>query len=359
MNKKKRIAVIFGGTNTEHEVSLVSGRAILDNLDRNKYEVVPIKITKENVWTSPKELSASYTPTLPDKIVPAEKAIDSIDDLMEDHPFDVVFPVLHGPYGEDGTIQGLLELMRLPYVGCGVTSSAVCMDKVLQKNVCLSYGIPIAPFFWFTKGEWVENSSKVLSNIERKFEGEYPLFVKPVNQGSSVGITKAHNKNELLAGIKTALTRDIKIIVEQGIQNVREIECAILGTTHNPKSSVLGEIIPDQEFYSYESKYLSGASEAVIPAKLDTELTSKIQATARLAFQVLDCYGLSRVDFLLNRETNEYYLNELNTMPGFTPISMYPKLWENSGISYPQLLDELINLAISRYSERSSINLSR
>jgi len=356
MTPKLKVAVIFGGTNTEHEVSLVSGRAILDNLDKNKYDVTPIKITKENTWISPKELSASYTPVLPDKIVEASRAIDSIDDLMEDHSFDVVFPVLHGPYGEDGTVQGLLELMRLPYVGCGVTGSAVCMDKVLQKNVCLSYNIPVAPFFWFTKGEWEEDRVKVLTNLEHKFNGAYPLFVKPVNQGSSVGVSKAHDKDELIAGITTALTRDIKIIVEKGIKNVREIECSVLGVTHKPESSVLGEIIPDQEFYSYESKYLSGQSQAVIPAKLPQDLTEKIQACARLAFQVLDCYGLARIDFLLDGETNEFYLNELNTMPGFTPISMYPKLWAASGLTYSDLLDRLIELAIKRHDAKSTIS---
>lgn len=334
MTNKIKIAVIYGGTNTEHEVSLVSAKAILDNLDKSKYDVVPIKITKENVWISP----------------------DSIDDLMEDHPFDVVFPVLHGPYGEDGTIQGLLELMRLPYVGCGVTGSAVCMDKVIQKNICLSYNIPVPPFFWFTKGEWESDQKKTLDNLLAKFDGFYPLFIKPANQGSSVGITKAHNQNELLTGITLALTRDLKIIVEQGISNVREIECAVLGANHTPTTSVLGEIIPDQEFYSYESKYLSGNSQAVIPAKIDTELTSRIQSAARLAFQVLDCYGLARVDFLLDGETNQLYLNELNTMPGFTPISMYPKLWEGSGVSYSELLDRLINLALLRHQAKSTIS---
>ncbi len=353
---KLKVAVIFGGTNTEHEVSLVSGRAILDNLSRDMYEVIPIKITKENTWISPKELKASFVPVLPNKIVEASRAIDSIDDLMEDHSFDVVFPVLHGPYGEDGTIQGLLEMMRIPYVGCGVTGSAICMDKVLQKNICLSYNIPVAPFFWFTKGEWEEDYLQVLTNLHTKFTSStYPLFVKPANQGSSVGITKAHNEDELIVGIKKALDFDLKIIIEQAIKNVREIECGILGKTHRPESSVLGEIIPDKEFYSYESKYLSGQSKAIIPAKLSIDLTEKIQACARLAFQVLDCYGLARIDFLLDNKTNQFYLNELNTMPGFTPISMYPKLWEATGISYPELLNQLIKLALSRQGEKATL----
>jgi len=356
---KTRIAVIFGGTNTEHEVSLVSAQAIIKNLDQSKYDILPIKITKENTWITPKELSASYTSVLPDKIVSAEKAIDSIDDIMEDNHIDVVFPVLHGPYGEDGTIQGMLELMRLPYVGCAVTASAVCMDKVLQKNICQSYGIPVAPYFWFTKNEWQTEQEDTLHKLTSQFHDQYPLFVKPVNQGSSVGVTKAHNQQELIDGIELAFTRDIKVIVELGISNAREIECGLLGRGDNAESSVLGEIISDNEFYDYNSKYINGNSHAIIPADLPEEISNQIQDTAKLAFRVLDCYGLARIDFLVNRETNEYYLNELNTMPGFTPISMYPKLWEASGISYSNLLNQLIELAVTRSKERQSINLSK
>lgn len=356
---KLRVAVIFGGTNTEHEVSLVSARAILENLDKSKYDILPIKITKENTWITPKELQASYTPVLSDKIVSAEQSIDSIDTIMESSKIDVVFPVLHGPYGEDGTIQGMLELMRLPYVGCGVTASAVCMDKVIQKNVCESYHIPVAPFFWFTRGKWVSKRKATLINILEKFDNKYPLFIKPVNQGSSVGVTKAHNQTELLEGIELALTRDTKIIIELGIENTREIECGVLGRNDDGQTSVLGEIIAGNEFYDYNSKYIDNNSQTIIPANLEPALSDKIRETAKLAFQILDCWGLSRIDFLLNGKTNEYYLNELNTMPGFTPISMYPKLWEATGISYKQLLDRLIELALVRHQEKSTINLSR
>lgn len=357
---KLKVAVIFGGTNTEHEVSLVSAKGIIDRLDKNKYDIVPIKITKENKWISPKEISASYQAVIPDQIVSAEDAVDSIDDVMEDNKINVVIPVLHGPYGEDGTIQGLLELMRLPYVGCGVTASAVCMDKVIQKNIVESYGIKVAPYFWFTKGEWQHDSSLVLQRLFHKLNtNPYPLFIKPVNQGSSIGVTKAHNEQELKDGIELALSRDLKVIVEKGIENVRELECAILGTNENPEASVVGEIIPGNEFYDYDAKYLSNNSQAIIPAKLDKSISDAIRTTAKDAFRVLDCYGLSRVDFLLDSKTGEYYLNELNTFPGFTPISMYPKLWEATRITYSQLLDKLIELAMSRQAEKSSLNFSR
>lgn len=356
---KLKVAVIFGGTNTEHEVSLVSARAVINNLDKSKYDIIPIKITKENTWISPKELHASYQPVIPEKIVSAEKSIDSVGEIMESNTIDVVFPVLHGPYGEDGTIQGLLELMRLPYVGCGVTASAVCMDKVLQKNICQSYNIPVTPYFWFTAGEWKEKQKLTLTNLLTKFQNQYPLFVKPANQGSSVGISKAHNKKELLSGIELALTRDTKIIIELGVENPREIECAVLGRNDNPETSVLGEIIPGNEFYDYNAKYIDDNSEAIIPADLPKKLSDQIRAAASLAFQVTDCSGMARVDFILNDKTQEFYLSELNTIPGFTPISMYPKLWVATGLSYPKLLDRLIALALARHSAKSTLNLSR
>lgn len=357
---KLKVAVIFGGTNTEHEVSLVSAKGIIDNLDKSKYEVLPIKITKENKWISPKEIQASYNAVIPDNIISAEDSINSIDGVMEDNKIDVVIPVLHGPYGEDGTIQGMLELMRLPYVGCGVTASAVCMDKVIQKNIVESYGIQVTPYFWFTKGEWQQDLDLVLDRLFHKLNtNPYPLFVKPVNQGSSIGVSKAHNAKELKDGIELALSRDLKVIIEKAIENVRELECGILGTNENPLASVVGEIIPGNEFYDYDAKYLGDNSQAIIPAKLDNSISDKIRKTAIQAFRVLDCYGLSRVDFLLDSQTGEYYLNELNTFPGFTPISMYPKLWAATGISYSKLLDQLIELALSKQIEKSSLNFSR
>ncbi len=356
---KIRVAVIFGGTNTEHEVSLVSAQGVIANLDQNKYAVLPVKITKENTWITPKEISASYTPILSSGLVSADRSLDTVENILSENAVDVIFPVLHGPFGEDGTIQGMLDLMRLPYVGCGVAASAVCMDKVLQKNICQSYGIPMVPFFWFTRGEWETKKAATLANLLHKFSNSYPLFVKPANQGSSVGITKAHNQKELLQGIQAALTRDLKVVVEQAVPHAREIECAVLGRNDAPQTSVLGEIIPGNEFYDYGAKYINDNSRAIIPANLPENIAEKIQQTARLAFQVLDCWGLARIDFLLNADTHEYYLNELNTMPGFTPISMYPKLWEASGLSYPDLLSCLIDLALVKHQERATINLSR
>lgn len=356
---KIRVAVIFGGTNTEHEVSLVSASAVINNLDKDKYDIIPIKITKENTWIKPIELQASYQPVIADHTVSAEDSIESVGSVIEGNQIDIVFPVLHGPYGEDGTIQGMLELMRLPYVGCGVAASAVCMDKVLQKNICQAYNIPVTPYFWFTKAEWVTKQQLTLTNLQNKLGDSYPLFVKPVNQGSSVGITKAHNEKQLLEGIAIALTRDTKVIVEKGVENAREIEIAVLGSNSDPSTSVLGEIIAGNEFYDFNSKYIDNNSSAIIPADLEVQISDKISTTARLAFQVLDCYGLARIDFLINSKTNEYFLNELNTIPGFTPISMYPKLWEASGLTYKDLLDRLITLAIERHQEKSALSLTR
>lgn len=335
---KTRIAIIMGGTNTEHEVSLVSARAVLKNLDQTKYQLIPITITKDNQWQDEKGQGVKPS-DLPDL-------------------YDLVFPVLHGPYGEDGTLQGMLEILRIPYVGCGVAGSAVCMDKVMQKDLCQAYDIPQVPYFWLTLGRWQDQKEKILTNIQNKFANDYPLFIKPANSGSSVGVTKVKSTQELETAIGQALTRDTKVIIEQGINHAREIECSVLGPNHTPETSVLGEIIPHADFYDYDTKYLSDTSEAVIPAKLSPQLIKKIQSTARLAYEVLGCDGLARVDFLLDPETNDYYLNELNTMPGFTPISMYPKLWEASGLSFSDLLDRLIDLALYRHQARSSLNLS-
>lgn len=356
---KIKVAVIFGGTNTEHEVSLVSASAVINNLSKDKYEIIPIKITKENSWITPAELQASYNPVKGQKLITAEKFIYSINNILVANQIDVVFPVLHGPYGEDGTIQGLFELMRIPYVGCGVAASAICMDKILQKNICEAYDIPVVPYSWFTKQEWLKDKSLVTNNIVQTLGKKYPFFVKPANQGSSVGITKAHNEQELIAGIELALTRDLKVIVERGVSNIKELECSILGTTEDPSASVLGEVIPSGEFYDFESKYINQGSSSIIPAKIENDLTISIQETAKKAFKVLNCYGLARVDFLLDSKTNKYYLNELNTLPGFTPISMYPKLWEASNLSYPALLDKLIELALKLFQEKKELNHSR
>lgn len=353
--KKTRVAVVFGGTNAEHEVSLVSAKGIIENLDSSKYEVLSVLITKENEWVVTRELSTNYQQVLADKIQSSNHSITSIKNVLQEGRVDVVFPVLHGPYGEDGTIQGMLELLRLPYVGSGVTGSAICMDKVLQKQLCQAAGISVPMYVWFTKQQWINKTFPIVNFAE---DLGYPLFVKPANQGSSVGVTKAHHRKELLNGIKQALTRDTKVIVERAVPNAREIECSILGND-DPEVSVLGEVIPNREFYDYEAKYLDEKSRIIIPADLPTRLTTKIQQAARASFTVTDCAGLARVDFLIDGKTNKCYLSEINTMPGFTPISMYPKLWEASGLSYPHLLDRLIELALERHAERSSLNFSR
>ncbi|MEI6690876.1 MAG: D-alanine--D-alanine ligase family protein [bacterium] len=353
---KTKVAVIFGGTNTEHEVSLQSAKAILDNLDRTKFDVLPIKITKANQWVPLKLIENTEVQQLATaEINNKAGGVTTTEGALTSSKIDIVFPVLHGPYGEDGTIQGLLELMHLPYVGCGVAASAVCMDKVLQKNICRDYNVPVVPFYWLTSGDWNKQKDQTLANLHDKIGDSFPLFVKPANQGSSVGITKAHNKKELIEGIELALTRDTKVIIEVGVSDVREIECSVLGN-YDPQTSVLGEIIPGNEFYDYKAKYIDNNSTPVIPVNIPTDLSDKIRATARLAYQILGCEGMARVDFLLDKETNKYYLNELNTIPGFTPISMYPKLWEASGLSYQDLLTRLIELGIERHIQKAKLN---
>jgi len=264
---------------------------------------------------------------------------------------DILFPVLHGPYGEDGTIQGFLELTGLPYVGCGVLGSSVCMDKVMQKKVIESEDIKQTPYIWFWSKDWQARKDEILDELSLA----YPVFVKPANLGSSVGISKADNREELIQAAEQALQYDRKIIIEQGVKNPREIEVAVLGN-QEPKASVPGEIIPSNEFYDYDAKYVDGKSDAKIPADLMDEEVKQIQEMAIKAYKALDCEGMARVDFLLD-EDKEIYLNELNTIPGFTSISMYPKLWEATGISYPELLDELIELAIERAQEKKKLKI--
>lgn len=343
--KKIRVAVIFGGTNTEHEVSLVSAKSIVTNLNPDQYDVLPVMITKNNQWITAKQFLINHSKVkyLPETVRAGETVEPQA--LKDTHPIDIYFPVLHGPYGEDGTIQGLLEMMHVPYVGCGVLASALCMDKAVQKQLCAGAGIPVTPFQVLT----------LEKNVPLK---SYPVFVKPANQGSSVGVVKVHNSKELQPALKQAFSLDTKVLIETAVPHAREIECAVLGPTDSPKASVLGEIVASNEFYDYDAKYIDGQSKAIIPAKLTVSLTRKIQAIAKKAFTLTNCYGLARVDFLINGQTNEIFLSELNTMPGFTTISMYPRLWEASGLPYPKLLDELIHLALNRHHDHQSLNLS-
>jgi D-alanine-D-alanine ligase len=359
-SKKIRIAVLFGGRSGEHEVSLVSATSVIKNLDKEKYEVIPIGITKQGKWIagpeSMKLLKSGQAPSESNALIPPEPTdlTTSTNDAVKGlGQIDVVFPVLHGPYGEDGTVQGFLELTGLAYIGCGTLASSVCMDKVIMKKVLQAEGLPQVEFVWFWSKEWVSGQEKIITNIENELK--YPVFVKPPNMGSSVGISKAKDRGELIESIKEAIQYDRKIIIEQGVENVRELECSVLGN-RNPKVSVVGEIIPSNEFYDYDAKYVDGKSEAKIPAELPKETAKKIQDLAIMAYKALNCEGMARADFLLAKD-NKLYINELNTIPGFTSISMYPKLWEASGVSYQQILDELIQLAIERNKEKQELKI--
>ncbi|HHY09124.1 MAG TPA: D-alanine--D-alanine ligase [Firmicutes bacterium] len=330
---KLKIAVIYGGRSGEHEVSLASAESIMAALDQEKYEIMPIKIEKNGKWKN--DLIIQPDPTL--------KA-----------GFDVAFPVLHGPYGEDGTIQGLFEMAGIPYVGAGVTASAAAMDKSVMRDLFAQAGLPLVPWVVAFRHEWEADSKKVVKRIEETLG--YPVFVKPANLGSSVGISKVASESGLAEAITLALQYDRKIVVEEGVKDAREIECSVLG--HNrPRTSVLGEVIPGNEFYDYMAKYHSEDSRLIIPAPLSAELTGEIRSLAKRAFQAVDCSGMGRVDFLL-AGTGEVYLNEINTIPGFTEISMYPKLWEASGLSYSALLDQLIEIALEKHGEKQRLKTS-
>ena len=363
MPNKIRVGVIFGGRSAEHEVSIVSATSIINALDRNKYEVLPIGITPEGRWLSSAralELLRERVniENLPEHILVPDPRKQGLIELKDSsaqpapQQIDVAFPVLHGPYGEDGTIQGLFELADIPYVGSGVLGSAVGMDKVVQKQLLRAAKIPVTPEVWFMITEYRDRSKKILGLIERKLS--YPCFVKPANLGSSVGISKAHDRRELIQAIELAAEYDLKILVEKGIEQAREIECSVLGNDE-PIASIAGEIIPSNEFYDYDAKYVDGKSTPVIPARLPKSVMKKIQFYATESFRILNCSGMARVDYLVRKKTNAIYVNELNTIPGFTSISMYPKLWQASGISYPDLLDRLVKLAIERHEARKHL----
>ena len=362
MKSKIRVGVIFGGRSGEHEVSLVSASSIIKALDKNKYDVTLIGVTKDGKWLSSSEtlklfknnnieldlMNEKYL--LPD---PEKKGLFSISDSSVGiQKLDVIFPVLHGTYGEDGTIQGLLELANIAYVGAGVLASAVGMDKVIQKKIFLQEGLPVADFIYFTRENFESDIDGWVEKIEAKLG--YPNFVKPANSGSSVGINKAHNIDELLNSIKEAFIYDRKVLVERSIENAREIECAVLGGDF-PEVSIPGEIISSNEFYDYDAKYVDGKSEAIIPAQISDTIANEIRHLAKEAFMSIDCYGMARVDFFLSREDNKIYLNEINTIPGFTKISMFPKLWEATGIGYSELIDKLIYLALNKHKEKTSL----
>ena len=352
---KKTVCVLFGGQSSEHDVSCVSAASVVKNLDRDKYDIVAIGITKDGKWLlcdcdadkisngdwqNHYIASAVITPDASQKgvLVMREK-----NGIIETNVInvDVVFPVLHGKYGEDGTVQGLLELSKMPYVGCGVLSSSISMDKTVTKQIVKNINVPQAKWVVVTTyDDFCENIKTVENTIG------YPCFVKPANTGSSVGISRADNGDELRNALEIAAEHDYKILVEEFI-NGREIECAVLGNI-KVEASVLGEIIPKAKFYDYDAKYNDASTGLVIGADLPTETSEKLKKYAKKIFAALDCRGLSRVDFFVHKENGEIYFNEINTMPGFTSISMYPKLWEASGIKYPDLLTKLIDLALDK-----------
>jgi D-alanine-D-alanine ligase len=398
MKKKLRVGVLFGGRSGEHEVSLLSAASVLKAIDRKVYEVVPIGITKEGRWvvaadaeqllagnypdssslragdpqqTAPAAVLAKgqgvIVPPMPGgALVPFEQEASSISPAHAVLQLDVVFPVLHGTFGEDGTMQGLFELAGLAYVGSGVLGSATGMDKEVMKRLFKAAGLPITQHVTFLRREWMQSPKKVMAQLEGALQ--YPFFAKPANLGSSVGISKVHDRKELAPAIDLAASFDRKIVVEQAVGSrgnrakmgkARELEVAVLGNDE-PIASVVGEIVPFKEFYDYEDKYLSEGSKPIIPAKLTKKQSAEVQTMALAAFRACDCAGLARVDFLLEAGVSgRLYLNEINTMPGFTSISMYPKLWEASGVKYRDLISRLITLALERKAEQEQISYSR
>jgi D-alanine-D-alanine ligase len=379
--------VIYGGRSGEHEVSLASAAAVFKNLDPARYEAVPIKIEKDGRWSLPDHPPAidkaadviheTHAPQLEpedrrethlvarpggdtlvtlDPSTRAQEPARSGQVAVSGVRLDVVFPVLHGPYGEDGTVQGLLELANVPYVGAGVLASAVGMDKAAMKLVFAAKGLPICDYEVVLRRDWQHDERATLQTVVDRLG--FPVFVKPANLGSSVGISKAKHVAELRTAIKLAGEFDRKVIVEAAVPKAREIEVAVLGNDE-PEASVPGEIIPSGEFYDYEAKYLNAESRDVIPAQLPERLTQEIRLLAVAAFKALDCAGMARVDFLLADDgSGSLYVNELNTIPGFTTISMYSKMWAASGVSYPQLIDRLIALAIERHAEKQQLRTS-
>ncbi len=359
--EKITVGILFGGRSGEHEVSLTSAQGIMRAIDKDKYRVVPIGITKEGLWiTGGDPLVTLTTGKGWERITPLVTPLDTCRPeeehaveagLFRLQDLDVIFPVLHGPYGEDGTVQGLLELLSIPFVGAGVTASAVGMDKVICKAVLSEAGLPVLPYRAYRYLDWEAGCDTVRFDCESNLQ--YPMFVKPANMGSSVGISKVKNVDQLMAGIREAFRFDRKILVEQGIDG-REIEISVLGNDE-PIVSLPGEIIPSREFYSYAAKYLDDTSELLIPAPISAEQVQLIQKLALESYRAIDCAGMARVDFLIDRASGDVWLNELNTIPGFTPISMYPKLWEASGIGYSDLIDRLIELGLQRHRERSRL----
>jgi D-alanine-D-alanine ligase len=359
--KRLRVGVLFGGRSGEHEVSLASATSVMRELDPEKYEAVPIGISKDGRWLiggSAEKMLPEVLRTGQRVVLPADPNAAALVPLGESPRgalhVDVVFPVLHGTFGEDGTVQGLLELAGLPYVGAGVLASSVGMDKDVQKRLFQQAGIPVADFLSLPRSEWEKAPAKVIRAIEKEFP--YPLFIKPATLGSSVGMTKVHARRELGTALGLAAEFAQKILVERYIRG-RELEVSVLGN-EDPQASLPGEVVPHREFYDYAAKYLEEGTHLIIPAKLARAQVKRLQAYAVRAFRAVECAGMARVDFFLERRTGRIYVNEINTIPGFTSISMYPKLWEASGLSYRELLDQLIKLALAQHREKARTKYS-
>ena len=356
---KIRVAVLFGGRSGEHEVSLASANSIMQNIDKSKYEVIPIGITKEGRWLTDgdpmKALQAGQVdntqePALLSLANPPQRSLRSQDQRGQSTRLtvDVVFPVLHGPYGEDGTVQGLLEMAGVPYVGAGVLASAVGMDKAAMKALFRERGLPVVETALVLRRDWDSDPEGTMDRIEQSVG--YPCFAKPANLGSSVGVSKVTDRASLARALAEAAKYDRKLVVEHAV-DCREIECSVLGN-EDPIASVPGEIVPCNEFYDYRAKYVDEGSQLLIPAPIPSETAEEVRRLAIEAFRAIDCSGMARVDFFLEKGSGKVYVNEINTIPGFTKISMYPKLWEASGIPYSQLIDRLIGLALERHADR-------
>jgi D-alanine-D-alanine ligase len=361
MKKKLKLCVIYGGRSGEHEVSLMSARSVLSVIDRDKFDVIEIGITRQGLWLVGDNLWTKLQQEEMDELYPAYFLpvpnnqgvyIQKDGELVLFSSLDVVFPVMHGTFSEDGTLQGLLELADVAYVGAGVLGSAACMDKGLFKDVMAANQIPILPYRVFNRSQIEDSLDDCLDLAE--LIAKYPLFTKPANLGSSVGISKCANRSDLLEGMMEAARYDRRIVVEQGVQNAREIEVSVLGNDQ-PSASVPGEVVPKDIFYTYAEKYINDTAELLVPADLPKEVSAQVQEIAIKAYRATDCAGMARVDFLIDRDTDAIYLNEINTIPGFTKISMYPKLWEASGLPYPALIEKLIDLALERKQQRDKI----
>jgi D-alanine-D-alanine ligase len=357
MANKMRLAVLFGGRSGEHEVSLNSARSVLEVLDPEKYDVFQVGITHEGTWLTGEDALAKFESGNTASLEPAALFPDPSRSglyVLRNQKFtkltdiEVVFPVLHGSFGEDGTMQGLLELADLAYVGAGVTGSSVGMDKGVFKDVMRANGIPVVESIIVLRSEIEEDMKDIIQRAEKL--APYPLFVKPANLGSSVGISKCNNRSDLTEGLQEAAAYDRRVLIERGVE-AREIEVSVLGNDR-PEASVPGEVLPSREFYSYESKYVDGTSGLLIPAPLPDKMTGQIRRMAVTAYKAIDCAGMARADFFIEKSSNRLMLNEVNTVPGFTSISMYPKLWEASGVGYAELVDHLIALALERKAAR-------